>query len=73
MGVCQSLYYEDEDERKSRVRNKQMQKEYEEFQKQLRKQRQIFSELDLKTGKGRTKKDPSPEEVRIATNIIYDA
>lgn len=83
MGGCQSLYYEDEDDKIIRERHKQQKKELYEFQKQLRLQR-CFSEIDLKTGKGKSRKDkpdlppppipiPTAEQVRIATNIIYDA
>lgn len=46
MGGCQSLYYEDEDEKTIRIRNTQHKREMEEFQRQLRLQK-AFSELDM--------------------------
>lgn len=72
MGGCQSLY--DEDERIAMERRKIQAKELQEFQRQLRMQK-CFSELDI-NGKGISKKqkiDPTPEQIRIASNIVYDA
>lgn len=72
MGTCQSLY--DEDELKRKQQQKQQAKELQYFQQQLRASR-CFSELDL-NGKGitrKTKEEPTPEQIRVATNIIYDA
>lgn len=75
MGLCQSLY--DEDELQRREQQKQHAKELQHFQQQLRASR-CFSELDM-SGKGTSRKikakaePPTPEQVRVATNIIYDA
>lgn len=74
MGGCQSLY--DEDERIAMERRKIQAKELQEFQRQLRMQK-CFSELDI-NGKGISKKqkqkiEPTPEQIRIASNIVYDA
>lgn len=56
MGSCQSLYYEDEDDKIMRIKNKQYAREMKEFQRQMRQQRQVFSEMDL-TGRPRQKKN----------------
>lgn len=56
MGSCQSLYYEDEDDKVIRIKNQQYAREMKEFQRQLRQQRQMFSELDL-MGRPRVKID----------------
>lgn len=71
MGGCQSLHYEDDDERIMRIRSQQHAREMREFQNQLRRM-QCFSEMDL-TGKPRKKKEPTKEQIIKATNIIYDA
>lgn len=54
MGLCQSLQYEDEDEIKIRNMHKEHAKKLKKLQKELKKQRQQFSELDL-TGKPKVK------------------
>lgn len=46
MGICQSLNYEDEDEKFMRLRNKQHAEELRRFQQQIRMQK-CFSELDM--------------------------
>ena len=46
MGNCASLYCEDEDDIARREREKQWKRDYEEYTKQLRKQK-CHSELDL--------------------------
>ena len=74
MGGCQSLY--DEDELRAKELNKQYAKELQNFQQQLRASK-CHSELDLK-GRGISRKDKEPpvltaEQIRVASNIIYDA
>jgi hypothetical protein len=71
MGLCQSLHYEDDDDKILHLRNKQMKKELQEFQRQLRQQR-CFSELDL-LGKPKVKKELSKEQQAKAMSIVYDA
>lgn len=68
MGNCKSLNYVDEDDRIIKEREKQRAREWKALQGQLKKQRGQYSELDL-TGRPRMSK----EQIRIATNIIYDA
>lgn len=80
MGLCQSILYEDEDDKILRLRHKAQQKELREFQKQLRKQKCQISELDL-SGRPRQKEQPisepkeppTSEQIKIATDIVYDA
>ena len=74
MGGCQSLYYEDEDDKRIRIQHKQHANELRHFQQQLRKQK-YHSELDIATGKARIKIQvpPTSEQIRVASNIIYDA
>jgi hypothetical protein len=60
MGLCQSLHYDDDDDKVLHLRNKQMKKEMQEFQRQLRQQR-CFSELDL-SGKPKVKNELSKEQ-----------
>jgi hypothetical protein len=73
MGTCQSLY--DEDEIRRQEEKKRQARELQHFQQQLRASR-CFSELDI-NGRGITRKtktiQPTAEQVRVATNIIYDA
>lgn len=77
MGLCQSLHYEDDDDKALHLRNKQMKRELQEFQRQLRFQK-CFSELDV-TGKPKIKiqipKDPplNPSQQARAMSIVYDA
>lgn len=53
MGGCQSLQsrYEDPDDRDKRIKDKRVEKELQYHREQLRRQRQVFSELDI-NGKG---------------------
>jgi hypothetical protein len=70
MGLCQSLY--DEDELRAKELNKQYAKELHHFQQQLRASK-CHSELDL-NGKGKSRKDPpTAEQIQVASNILYDA
>lgn len=76
MGLCQSIYYEDEDDKARRLQNEQAKRDLKEFHRQLHLQKG-FSELDV-SGKGisrkhKQKQEPTPEQVRVASNIIYDA
>jgi len=71
MGQCTSVMMDDED-KILHLRNKQMKRELQEFQKQMRKQR-AFSELDL-TGRPKIKKQPlTAEQAAAAMSVIYDA
>lgn len=74
MGLCQSLHYEDDDDKILHLRNKQMKKELQEFQRQLRFQK-CFSELDLSgKPKPRERKEPlEPAQTARAMSIVYDA
>lgn len=79
MGNCKSLHYEDDDDRILHLRNKQMKKELQEFQKQLRLQK-CFSELDM-SGRPKARKENTyqgnpnltPEQTAKAMSIVYDA
>ena len=71
-----SLYYEDEDDKQRRIRNKQQKKELEEFQRQIRLQK-CFSELDM-FGRGKVKTEIvnpnlTPSQQAKAMSIVYDA
>lgn len=59
--------YEDDDDKILHLRNKQMKRELQEFQKQRRMQR-CFSELDM-NGKPRI----TPAQTAKAMSIVYDA
>lgn len=71
MGNCKSLHYEDDDDKVLHLRNKQMKKELQEFQRQIRFQK-CFSELDI-NGKGKVKNELTKEQQAKAMSIVYDA
>ncbi len=55
MGGCISvIQYEDEDDKAKRINDKRVAKELEFFREQLRKQRMVYSELDM-NGKPRVR------------------
>lgn len=73
MGLCQSIYYEDEDDKARRLQSEQAKRDLKEFHRQLHLQKG-FSELDM-SGKGITRKQKplTPNQQAKAMSLVYDA